>query len=290
MALQKQKGTNKEKIHARKYRVFILMGILLPGILLAGCTQSSDTGPAATVVSVSSPSPTEAVTAVPTTVPQPVVTIIHYISQTREIKDSRLLFSLEVPVEWNVSTYRLVRSDTPDYRTDPGADTGFSMYHYYFSQNKDTLYRGQVREWSPAPTETTVTMNGITYDRFESTSGGRTNVSYIVRGSSANERGYTSILTFTARDSKMFEKADLEKIVSSFRYFGIKSASAEPGEEIPLYEPSGTALSGEPGGGRSLAWGEWEGDSSGDDSSNGDSSGGDSSGGSSSGGGCGCGG
>ncbi len=290
MVFQKQKGTNPNNNPVTNYLEFILLGILLLGIFLAGCTRSAGTGPVATTVPVYSPPPTGAVTAVPTTVSLPVVTVIHYISQTREVRDSTLLFSLQVPVEWNVSTTRLGRSDTPDYRTDLGAGTVFSIYHYYFSPDKDKEYRGQFREWSPAPNETTVTIQGITFDRFESASGGRTNVSYIVRGSSMNERGYTSVLIFTARDSKRFEKEDLEKVVSSFNYFGVKSAGTEPGEEIPLYDPAGMALSREPGGGRSLAWGEWEGDSSGDDSSGEDPSGGDSSGGSSSGGGCGCGG
>jgi hypothetical protein len=124
------------------------------------------------------------VTATITTVPQPVVTIIHYISQVRDIKDSELLFALQVPVEWNVSTYRLIKSDTPDYRTDLVADNVFSIYSYYFSQNQDKAYRDQFRQWYPAPTETTVTINDITYDRFESTGEGKTKVSYV------RERGF----------------------------------------------------------------------------------------------------
>jgi uncharacterized membrane protein YgcG len=259
------------------------------GILLAGCTQSAGTGPVTTAVPQPSPSPTESVTAATTTVPQPVVTIIHYISQVRDIKDSELLFALQVPVEWNVSTYQLMRSDYPDYRTNLVAENVFSIYSYSIPKSQDQAYRDQFRQWSPAPTETTVTINNITYDRFESTSDGKTNVSYIVRKSSANERGYATVLLFTARDSNRFEKEDFEKVVSSFRYFGGRSASTEPGEEIPLYDSSGNAVSREASDGRSLAWGEWEGDSMDGDSSGEGSSGGESSGGSPSGG-CGCGG
>jgi hypothetical protein len=262
-----------------------LVGIMVFGILLAGCTQSAGTGPETTAAPVPSPTPTEAVTAA-TTVPQPVVTVIHYISQTKDIKDAELLFALRVPVEWNVSSYQLMRTDTPDYRTDLAAGTVFSIYSYYYSQNKDEVYREQFRQWSPAPTETSVTINDITFDRFESTANGTTNVSYIMRGSSANERGYASVLVFTARDSNRFEKEDFEKIVSSFRYFDGRSASTEPGEEIPHYDSSGNALSRKASGGGSFALGEWEGDSSGGD----ESSSGDSSSGESSGGGCGCGG
>lgn len=266
----------------------LLFLVVIACILIAGCTQSSGTSPVTTAVPVTSPPPAKAVTATTTTVPQPVVTVIRYVSQTKDIKDSELLFALQVPVEWNVSTYRLIKSDTPDYRTDLVADTVFSLYTYYFSQNQDQAYRDQFRQWSPAPTETTVTINDITYDRFESTSNGKTNVSYIVRKSSANERGYASVLLFTARDSNRFEKEDFEKVVSSFRYFSGRSASTEPGEEIPLYDSSGNAVSRKASGGGSLAWGEWEGDSMEGDSSGGGSSGGSSSGGGSSHG-CGCG-
>jgi uncharacterized membrane protein YgcG len=267
-----------------------LVAIMVFGILLAGCKESAGTGPETTAAPVPSPSTTEAVTAATTTVPQPVVTVIRYISQTKDIKDSELLFALRVPVEWNVSSYRLMRTDTPDYRTDLAAGTVFSIYSYYYSQNKDEVYREQFRQWSPAPTETTVMINEITYNRFESTSDGNTSVAYVAHKSSANERGYASVLVFTARDSNRFEKEDFEKIVSSFRYFDGRSASTEPGEEIPHYDSSGNALSRKASGGGSLALGEWEGDSSGGESSSGDSSSGGSSGGSSSGGGCGCGG
>jgi hypothetical protein len=178
-----------------------------------------------------------------TSAPQQVVTIIHYVSQVKDIKDSELLFALQVPVEWNVSSYRLMKSDYPDYRTDLVADNVFSIYSSSITKNQDQTYRDQFRQWSPAPTETTVTINNITYDRFESTLDGKTNVSYIVRKNNTNERGYASVLVFTARDSNRFEKEDFEKVVSSFRYFSMKSAGAIPGEEIPVYDLSGNAVS-----------------------------------------------
>lgn len=273
-----------------KFREISLVAIMVFGILLAGCTQSAGTGPVTSTVPVYSPSSTDAVTAATTTVPQPVVTIIRYVSQTKDIKDSELLFTLQVPVEWNVSTYQLMRSDYPDYRTDLVADTMFSIYSYSITKSQDQVYRNEFRQWSPPPAETTMTINNITYERFESTSDGKTRVSYIVCTSSANERGYANVLVFTARDSNRFEKEDFEKVVSSFRYFAKRSASIEPGEEIPLYDLSGNALSREANSSRSLAWGEWEGDSTDGGYSSGDSSSGDSSGGGPSGGGCNCGG
>ncbi|RPI39632.1 MAG: hypothetical protein EHM53_05040 [Methanoregulaceae archaeon] len=265
----------------KKYAI-PLMAIVVIGILLAGCTRPAGTGPVTTAAP--EPSPTEAETAATVTVPQPVVTIIHYISQTKLMKDPDLLFALQIPVEWNVSTYRLIRTDSPDYRTDLAAGTVFSIYSYYFSRDQDKAYREQFRQWYPAPNETTVTINDITFDRFESTSEGKTRVAYVAHKSSANERGYVSVLVFTAHDSNRFEKEDFERIVSSFRYFGGRSAGTEPGEDIPLYDLSGNALSRDGGG--SLT-GENEGSTA--DGWDSAGSGGDSSGGSSSGGGCGCG-
>lgn len=272
--------------------IFLIL-VVIVCIFSAGCVQSP-TGSAGTPTSpettIPTPDPSMPVpTAVETSTPQEVVTIIRYVSLTRDIKASELLFALQVPAEWTVSTTRLTKSDTPDYRTDLVAGDVFSIYSYYFSPDKDRAYRDLFRQWSPAPTETMVTINGITYDRFESVSDSGTHVSYIVRRNCANERGYTNVLVFTARDSNPFEKEDFEKVVASFRYYGRDDIRTMPGEEIPLYDPLGNSISSDPGAGRSLAWGEWEGDSNGgdssDESSGDDSSGDSSSGGSSSGGG-----
>jgi|GEM_PF-950511 hypothetical protein len=259
--------------------IFLIL-VVIVCMFSAGCVQSpanSAVTPTSLATTVPTPDPATPVpTAVETSTPQEVVTIIHYVSPTRDIRASELLFALQVPVEWNVSTTRLIRSDTPDYRTDLVAGNVFSIHSYYFSPDKDRAFRDQFRQWSPTPTETTVTINGITYDRFESAGDGRTQVAYIVRMNSANERGYVNVLVFTARDSNRFEKEDFETVVASFRYFGTDEFKTMPGEEIPLYDLSGNVLPCDPRTGRSLAWGEWEGDSSGDPSG-GDSSGDDSS-------------
>jgi hypothetical protein len=264
-----------------KPQTIFLILVMIACIFSAGCTQSSGNDPVTPAVPatpVPTPEPATPVpTAAATSAPQEVVTIIHYVSPPKDVKDSYLLFTLQVPFEWNVSTYRLTNSDTSDYRTDLVAGNVFSVYTYYFSQDRERVYLDQIRQWSPAPTETTVTINGITYDRYESASDGKTNVSYIVRRNCANERGYTTVLVFTARDSNRFEKEDFEKVVSSFRYYAKDDISSMPGEEIPLFDLSGNAVSHKGGSGGSLTWGQWEGDSSGDDSSGDTSSGGDSS-------------
>jgi hypothetical protein len=92
-----------------------------------------------------------------------------------------------------------------------------------------------------------VTINDIIYDRFESASNGKTTVGYVARKGSANERGYASVLVFTADTSNRFEKEDFEKIVASFRYFSGSSAITLPGSEIPRisvpYVSTGSAQS-----------------------------------------------
>ncbi|MFA5267991.1 MAG: hypothetical protein WC379_08460 [Methanoregula sp.] len=226
--------------------------IVVVSIFLAGCTQPSATvpvTPAVVVTTVSTPEPATPVpTAAVTSAPGQVVTIVHQVSQTKEIRDSELLFTLQVPVEWNVKTYQLNNagnSEVLEYQTDIVDNDVFYIRTYTVSRSQDQAYRDQFRKWEPAPVETTVTINDIIYDRFESTSEGKTTVAYVARKGSANERGYASVLVFSADTRDRFEKEDFEKIVSSFRYFSSSSAGTLPGTEIPRipvpYGSSGSA-------------------------------------------------
>ena len=224
---------------------------------MAGCTQSSATGSVTPAVPLTSQSPAEPATPAPVAVetavptvaatgaPQQVVTIIHQVSQVKDVKDSELLFSLQVPVEWNVSTYRL---ENPEnfvgfmYQTDLVGNNKFFIQSYINYEERDQNYRDDCRRWSPAPIVTNVTINGIIFDRFESTANGTTNVTYVARKTSTNERGYLSVLAFSANTSSRFEKEDYDKVVSSFRYYPKEDISTMPGEEIPrisLYEHEG---------------------------------------------------
>jgi len=72
-------------------------------------------------------------TTIATSVPFEVVTIIRYVSPPRNVKDTYLLFTLQVPGEWNVSTYRMMNADTSDYRTDLVAGNVFSIYSYFIT-------------------------------------------------------------------------------------------------------------------------------------------------------------
>lgn len=223
-------------------------------ILAAGCSQPAAPAPAVPAAVQTTPPATEpattAATAAVPDVPQEVVTVVHQVSQQKDVRDSALLFTLRVPVEWNVSTWRLGTSD-PEvtvYRTSLRDNNVFYIDTYTVSRSQDQAYRDRFRKWNPAPAETTITIHDITYDRFESDAGGKTTVAYVARKGSANERGYASVIVFTADDSRRFEKEDFEGVVSSFRYFSADAANTTPGQEIertnPPFEPSAGLSSG----------------------------------------------
>jgi hypothetical protein len=248
----------------REPRTIFLILVVSSCIFPAGCVQSpgsSPVTPAVPATTVPMPEPATPVpTAAVTSTPQEVVTVIRYVSPLKDVKDSGLLFTLQVPAEWNVSTYQMTNSDTSDYRTDLVADNVFTVYTYPVTRSREQAYRDQFRLGFPAPVETTVIINGIRYDRFERRVDGNTTVVYIANTNSANERGYASVLVFTARDCNRFEREDFEKVVSSFRYFSGRSSGTTPGEEIPLYDLSGNAVSRNAGGGHSLVFNssEWD--------------------------------
>jgi hypothetical protein len=234
----------------REHQTIFLMLAIIASIFFAGCTQLSGNRPVSPVTpgdpATGIPTPGPAMlfpTAGATSAPQEVVTILRYVSPQRDLRDSGLLFMLQVPAEWNVSTHRMTNSDTTDYRTDLVSDGVFSVYSYPGTRSREQEYRDRFRQWSPAPVETAVTINDIRYDRFETRADGNTSVAYLADTNSANERGYASVLVFTARDSNRFEIEDFEKVVSSFRYFSRRSASTVACEEIPHYDMWGNAVS-----------------------------------------------
>jgi hypothetical protein len=240
MVSPKPDFTSAEKIRDTKRIAIVLMGILVLGIGIAGCTQSSGTGPVTATGPIPSPSPTETVTVATTKTPEPVVTVIRYVSRTKDIKDSELLFSLQVPVEWNVSTHRL---DNPEnfvgfmYQTDLVANNTFYIHTFTDYRSREQNYRDECRRWSPVPNESAVTINGIAFDRFESTADGLTRVAYVSRKTGVNEHGYLSVLAYSTDTSKRFEKEDFEKVIASFRFYSRDDIGTMPGEEIPRIAP-----------------------------------------------------
>jgi len=271
--------------------MFLILG-MTACVLFAGCvlvSGSSPVPPAVPATSVPVPGPvTPEPAAIPTSTPQAAVTVIRYISLPRDLRDSKLLFALQAPAEWNVSTWRLTNADTSDYRTDLVAGNIYSITSYPSTRSREQEYRDKFRQWSPPPVESTATINDIRYDRFESSAGGNTTVAYLADANSANERGYASVLVFVTRDSNRFEQEDFEKVVASFRYFSMRSAGTIPGDEIPHYDLSGRSIAGKAGTGGSVEVdsSDWDTAGSGSSGAASSSAAGSSSGGSTGGGGC----
>jgi hypothetical protein len=190
------------------------------------------------------PVPPAVETAVPpaaaTGSPQEIVTIVHQVSLVKDVKDSEHLFSLQVPVEWSVSSYRLENPENFEgfmYQTDLVGNNTFYIHTFSNYRSREQNYRDECLRWSPAPNMTTVTINGLTFERFESTANGKTNVTYVPRKNNVNEYGYLSVLAFTADCSNRFAVEDYDKVVASFRSYGKDFVSTMPGEEITRILP-----------------------------------------------------
>ncbi len=144
----------------RKCIAIVLMGILVLVIFFTGCTSSSGR-PGNHGCPGYFPSSHQSCDCFGNESPEQVVTIIHYISLTKDLKDTELLFAIQVPVEWNVSTRRMDEctgnSGGLMYQTDLVKDDVFSLHTYSISNSQDQAYRDEFRKWSPAPAETTVT-------------------------------------------------------------------------------------------------------------------------------------
>ena len=227
-------------MHFMKSFGTVILIILIALLLSAGCTQSSPAPvlqPVTTGTSTPLAQVTETPTAVVTTiVPQVTVTVIHYIVPVKTWKDTELHMVFKAPQDWTVQT-RLVSlpegSQGLMYQTDLVSNDTFYLRTYPISLNQDQAYRDEFRKWGPAPVESTVTINGITYDRFETSNNGKTHVGYVAQKSSANDLGFASVFVYTTDSSRPFEKEDFENVISSFAYFIKDREATVLGEEIP---------------------------------------------------------
>jgi uncharacterized membrane protein YgcG len=272
--MQKHNACSEEELFMRCHGIILLL-VVIACMVIAGCTQSSGTGPVTTAVPVTSlpaadpvtPAPVVAEPAdppsEPAATPVQVVTIVHLVSNVKDVKDSELMFALQIPEEWSISTRRLNNPENFEgsmFRTDLVENNTFYIDTFSDYREREQNYGDEFRAWSPAPAMTTAKINGIVFDRFESTANGKTRVGYVPRKGSTNEQGYLSVIAFTANTSNRFEKEDYDKIVSSFQYFSRSSDVPVPGEEIykvpPPEEESGGTKSavntgGSSGGGSS---------------------------------------
>jgi hypothetical protein len=214
------------------YQVLILFTIILAGVM--GCTQTG-TGPVQTLPDNRTVPGTPGGNVTPGS-PTTVETMDRALLPMIPYKDTPLRIAFYVPEDWSVSTRQVQKPQGAEglvYRTDLLDNNRFYILTYTVSRNEDQGYRSEIRRtWIPTPEETTVIIHGITYDRFESSLAGTTNVSYVVRKSSANELGYASILFFTTKGSNPEELSEFTRVVSSFHYFTGKEADTIPGTEI----------------------------------------------------------
>jgi hypothetical protein len=212
-------------------------------ILASGCMNSSPapspqpvatapTLPPATQVSPAV-TPVPFITASP---PQVTVTIVHLIFPTKAWKDSELHIAFSTPQNWNVTTMPVKLPEGSQgliYQTNLDPNGAFNITTFPISLSDDQAYRDTFRTWDPAPVQTTVTINGIVFDRFESSQNGKTHIGYVAQKASANDIGFSSVLEYTTDTSRPFDREDFEKVVASFSYFTARNASSVPGEEIP---------------------------------------------------------
>jgi hypothetical protein len=214
------------------YPIISLFTIIMVGV--TGCTQFGT--PAPTLADNQTVSPVLGGNGTLTGSPTPGETMDRALVPMVPYKDTRLRIAFYVPEDWSVSTHQVQKPEGAEgltYQTDLLGDSRFNIITYAISRNEDQAYRNEIRRtWIPTPSETTVVIHGITYDRFESSLAGTTNVSYVVRKSSANELGYASVLSFTTKGSNPDELSEFMRVISSFRYFTGKEADTIPGTEI----------------------------------------------------------
>lgn len=150
---------------------------------------------------------------------------------------------MQVPESWEVKTERLPNPEgysglvyvtyLYNYQSYFENTQEFYILTYAISRDYDQSLRTYFRNtWTPLPTESTVTINGITFDRFESKKNDDVRVAYVVRKSSANERGFASAIEYSVNSSSQYRQDDFESYISTFRYATAKSIKSAAGEEV----------------------------------------------------------
>ena len=230
-----------------KIFTFLCFLIVLTIACSSGCTRpmsppsSNQTMPARTTappVSTSSAVPPSSTIVTPQEV---MVTL----GPLKTIKDSELWFTLQVPESWEVTTERMSNPEgyaglvyvTYLYNNPLLFNTHeFYIITYAISRDWDQAVRDTYR--NRKMNESTVTINGITFDRFESKTDDHVKVAYVVRKGSANERGFASVIEYSLNSSSQYQQKDFESFLSTFRYLGAKEIKSAAGEEIKMNERS----------------------------------------------------
>ena len=168
----------------------------------------------------------------------------------KTIKDSELWFTIQVPESWEATTERV---SNPEGYAGLGFVTelldnpillnthDFDIVTYAISRDWDQALRIRYRNtWTPHPHESTVMINGIIFDRFESKKDENVKVAYVVRKSSANEHGFASMIEYSVDPSSQYQQQDFESLISTFHYVTEEDINYTAGEEIK--RPDGIPL------------------------------------------------
>jgi hypothetical protein len=148
---------------------------------------------------------------------------------------------MQVPESWKVSTERIPNPEGYEglvYVTflhdNPVLynDHEFYIITYAITRNFDQTLRENYR--NKKMNESAVTINGITFDRFESKTDDQVKVAYVVRKSSANERGFASLIEYSLNASSQYQQTDFESLISTFQHKGAKEIKLAAGEEIKM--------------------------------------------------------
>jgi len=230
-----------------KFFTFLCFLIVVTIACSSGCTRpmsppsSNQTMPARTTappVSTSSAVPPSSTTVTPQEV---MVTS----GPLKTIKDSELWFTMQVPESWVVSTERMSNPEGYEglvyvtYLYDNPVlfnNHEFYIITYAITRNFDQAFRDSYR--NTKMNESTVTINGIIFDRFESKTDDHVKVAYVVRKGSANERGFASVIEYSLNSSSQYQQKDFESFLSTFQYKGAKEIKTAAGEEIKMNERS----------------------------------------------------
>ena len=230
-----------------KIFTFLCFLIVLTIVCSSGCTRpmsppsSNRTMPARTTappLSTSSAVPPSSTIVTPQEV---MVTL----GPLKTIKDSELWFTLQVPESWEVTTERMSNPEgyaglvyvTYLYNNPLLFNTHeFYIITYAISRDWDQAVRDTYR--NRKMNESTVTINGITFDRFESKTDDHVKVAYVVRKGSANERGFASVIEYSLNSSSQYQQKDFESFLLTFRYLRAKEIKSAAGEEIKMNERS----------------------------------------------------
>ena len=214
---------------------FMVLGL----VVSSGCTrpmssQSSEnlTVPVQTTAPLVSTLPPTIQPSSTTIAPQKVIATL---GPLKTIKDSELWFTMQVPETWEVTTERISNPEGYEglvYETTL-YNNEFFILTYAISRSQDQSFRSYYRDtWTPLPNESTIIINGITFDRFESKTDNDVQVAYVVRKISANERGFASVIEYSLNASSEYQQKDFESLISTFDYKDAKEIKSAVGEEI----------------------------------------------------------